>query len=649
MLGIYVRTSGDDTEKSIEQQKNAGIAFATEKQLDFEVYEDEGISGFKIADDDDDIFKNRPGFSQLFNDVKNKKIDSVWVWENSRLCRNQLASAKIFHLFEKNNTKLYVKDSQYNLKDKNDKFLHGIFSLVAELERGLIIDRTTRGQHDKINRGERTFGKLFGYKKTGVDSKGYQILEKVDSEMECIKYGYKRMLEGGNLRQLTIELYNQKSFDKNEAMRLSRYWHKVLQHFSYTGYELNMEGLEVLRQFEDFETDSLSSINNEKYYTKSKNYTYQLVSIEDWIKVVEKLRVNTQKCLDNKIKRASKDMATGIITCGECGQKYYSHTHENKKLGKLYYYQYYKHFAAIARVMNCSQKKSFAVGKTDEIFKIFYFLNYAVYDNTIERHEETLRKLKQAQLEHEERIKNVENNIKQSERNMGKFQKAIDETDDTNVITTLAKRISIEEEKGKSLNIEMGNLKIELEKLKIKKSKTEYDNMYYNVKDKIRDFFNTDNIEAKRDMLVRSIKNCIFKGNHLFIETGNSLYIFDTNLKYMFDMKRLDDFLNDTDYKFYYTELLGGNYYKNRDNENIDCDLNDKVLDTYINVWNISDTIHADNLSTVTDNDYIDEYFNENKIEYDITKFDSVITFEDSEKYKKTKTESVTNYAEIPF
>jgi DNA invertase Pin-like site-specific DNA recombinase len=91
MLGIYVRTSKEDDRKEspIEQQKHLGIQFALNNKFHYEVYEDKGISGFKIADDDTDPFKNRPRFTDLINDIKSKKVNKVWVWEHSRLSRNQ--------------------------------------------------------------------------------------------------------------------------------------------------------------------------------------------------------------------------------------------------------------------------------------------------------------------------------------------------------------------------------------------------------------------------------------------------------------------------------------------------------------------------------------------------------------------------------
>jgi site-specific DNA recombinase len=296
-----------------------------------------------LDDDDDDPFKNRPRFTDLIIDIKHKRIEKVWVWEHSRLSRNQYASAYIFNLFEKKNIQLYEKDYKFDLKNPQTKMLRGLLSIMAEYERSLIVERTTRGLRHRINHGKRSFGALYGYKTAGIDSKGYKMLEIVESEQENLKYGYKRILQGASLRQLTLELYNSNLIDKNESMRVSRFWHKQLRHFSYTGFELNISGLEIMKDFDNFKTDDISILRDEQYYTKSENYPEQLVSIEDWLTVAARLRAN-RKMRSQKMNKASKDLATGIITCSECGQKYYSFTHISQKNSHTNIYQYYKHY-----------------------------------------------------------------------------------------------------------------------------------------------------------------------------------------------------------------------------------------------------------------------------------------------------------------
>jgi DNA invertase Pin-like site-specific DNA recombinase len=140
MLGIYIRTSKEGTkdESPIEQQKREGVSFAVKNDYRYEIYEDRGISGFRITDDETDPFKNRPGFMSLIGDIKSKKVDSVWVWEHSRLSRNQFASAIIFNLFEKNEVKVFEKDKEFAYTDPQAKMIRGLLDIMSEYERSLI-------------------------------------------------------------------------------------------------------------------------------------------------------------------------------------------------------------------------------------------------------------------------------------------------------------------------------------------------------------------------------------------------------------------------------------------------------------------------------------------------------------------------------
>jgi hypothetical protein len=513
-----------------------------------------------------------------------------------------------------------VKDAVYDMEDKNAKFMRGILNATAEYERDMIVSRTTRGSHDRINRGERSFGKLYGYKKVGVGVDRHQIIEKADSEIENIKYGYKRILEGATLRQLTLELYNRKSFDKAEALRVSRYWHKILCHFSYTGYELNMEGLEIKRKFDNFETDSLSALNDGRYYTRSKNYTEKIITVGKWIKAAERLRINRKIRNEGGNKKASKDLGTGILTCGECGQKYYSYIHDNRKGDKYYSYNYYKHYMAMNRkIHDCHQKKSFIAHGINELLKIFYFYNYIMFDRTKERNEETLRLIRQEQLNMREEMGKTEKEIIQYEKNIKKFNRALDETDDIETMKLFAKRISGDEEKTKAANERLAGLQIALEKLNIKYAGTEEENMYYNVKDRINQFFKKLNVEEQRNELIKTIKQCVVTGTHIIIDSGANIFIFNTEGAYKFDhslLKKLDDD------KYFKISFLGQDRGigigagTEKDKERLrDLVLTDRNIREFGNV--IVRPVSLDNREFDTKS-YVKDRFRENDIDYDL-------------------------------
>jgi len=229
MLGIYCRTSKDaEFEKStIDQQVSIGKKFAVERNFEFEIYKDEGISGYKKSDDDQDPFSNRPDFVRLISDIKNGKIDKVWVWEQSRLARNYYTSAFIFNIFEKHNITLYENQEEYKMDDPNLRLMRQMLSAIAEYERQLIVARTTRGMRKRIDEGKRSHVRLYGYDKAGKDERGYTVWVPVESELNSIKYALEKYLGGASLGKICSEMYDMNKIDRKQSLRYAYSWKDI--------------------------------------------------------------------------------------------------------------------------------------------------------------------------------------------------------------------------------------------------------------------------------------------------------------------------------------------------------------------------------------------------------------------------------------
>jgi site-specific DNA recombinase len=235
MVGIYCRTSKDILDgTSIEQQREIGIQFCKLNSFEYQVYEDEGKSGFKLSDDEDDPFKNRPAFNKLINDIKKGTIDKLWVYEHSRISRNVTTSGIIFSLFEKYNVRVYEKNNELNLKDNTSEFLRNILDATSMYERNLIVERTTRGLYNAINKGLRAHRHFYGYEKIGKNISGRLIVKPVVSEIEKIKYAYNRYIEGSTLRQITYELIDTNQMSDKDKRNLATKWGRFLRHFDFT-------------------------------------------------------------------------------------------------------------------------------------------------------------------------------------------------------------------------------------------------------------------------------------------------------------------------------------------------------------------------------------------------------------------------------
>jgi site-specific DNA recombinase len=548
MLGIYCRTSKDS--ETIEQQKEAGIRFCMSHNFDYKIYEDKGISGFKISDDDANPFKNRPSFLSLINDIRSLKITQVWVSKHDRWSRNTYASAIIFNIFEKFNIEVFEKNIKLDLKDPKYKLLRQMMDNIAEYERSLIVGRTTEGLYNAINKGNRGYAKFFGYKKVGKDTNGKSIWKPVDVEIEDLKYMYKRFLEGVSLRNIVFELYEEQK-SNSKLLRLATKISRFLKHCEYTGYVLNMEGLDILHRYDKFEIENISILQDRKYWVKSIPYPQQIISIENWIKCKERLHYNRVIKKDNT-RKAWKDLATGIITCPICGSRYYSYItkYKNHKTGD-YNYNYYKHFAGINN-NHCSQKpKTIQVGKINEFLKAYFFFYYLVYNKSNTFIKESLEKMRHQKQTLETKVKSNESEIAKIRKQLIKFKDLLLEVENANSLRIATDRIDMAEIELEEKITNVTEMKIELEKINQKYSKTELENTYTNIKDKILNFYSMD-IEDQRTDLMVIIKKCFLFGNYLLIDTGRLIFIFDTRINYKFDKSLLQDLERDRVYKNYF-------------------------------------------------------------------------------------------------
>jgi hypothetical protein len=154
-----------------------------------------------------------------------------------------------------------------------------------------------------------------------------------------------------------------------------------------------------------------------------------------------------------------------------------------------------------------------------------------------------------------EQIANFEKNEKLFEKQIKKFNSVLDETDDAGEIKIIVRRISETEEKIKTNFEDLAKAKIELEQLKQQYAGAEAVNAFYNVKDKINEFFG-NNTEGQRDSLITIIKRCFIFSPYLVVDTGNTLFVFDTGSKYQFDKDALMSLEKEEIYKKHFTELL---------------------------------------------------------------------------------------------
>lgn len=546
MLGIYARTSRDnplEITSAIDQQIKAGIEFALKKGLDYKVYSDKGISGYKISEEEEtDPFNNRPDFTKLINDIKNGNIESVWVWEHSRISRNQYASAYIFNIFQKYKITLYEKDKEFNLTDPTNQMLRQILDAVAQYERQLIVGRTTRGLYNAIDLGKRAHAKFFGYKRVGRDQNNNLLWEPVESEIEQLRNWYAQYKEGKSLRSIILNQID--GTDKTETQVLLQRATKLgrfLAHAEYTSYNLNMKGLEILHQFEKCEINNLQALKDKEYWVKSRAYTVEIISIKEWVDIRERLQQNKIIRANNDIKKrkAEKSLATGIIKCSCCGlYYYYNHLHykkANKNEVKDYYYYY--HHKSFGNDHCTNKPKSLDIKRIDSIFETFVYFYFLAFDKNKNALADDMNARQNEILRITEAQKTWTNEIAKIKKQIEKFNTAIDNTDDVKIITVLAQRINENQEKIKELTLKLSKSYTTLNQKNEELEKIQEDLVFYSASNRILNFHNKFNIEEKRTIILRTIDEAKIFNKHLLIRTANTVFLF--NIKENYELPEL--------------------------------------------------------------------------------------------------------------
>ncbi|WP_341301059.1 recombinase family protein [Lysinibacillus sp. FSL H8-0500] len=205
----YVRVSTD------KQLDNTSIA---KQKEEIEKYcNDNGLSLIRIFDEgakSAESFKNRPEFKELYSFVfdKQNRIDYVVVYDSDRISRDNLESLYIYRRLTQAEKHLICIADNIDTRDPRAKILYQIMSLVAELERDMIIFRTNSGMEKRASEGEFNGGVIYGYASKN------KMLKIVPEEARVVKYifekyaidqwGYRKIASNLNTLGITTKKSN---------------------------------------------------------------------------------------------------------------------------------------------------------------------------------------------------------------------------------------------------------------------------------------------------------------------------------------------------------------------------------------------------------------------------------------------------------
>lgn len=193
-LHIYTRVSTvAQAEKgtSLKSQRDLGTKKAKELGLKPLVWDEGGKSSHH-----EDITQ-RPVLFDLFGAIKSGKVRHLWVYDQSRISRNDQVASLFRYECNKSGVTLYTKDGQFDLSSPQDKFLKQLLDAVAEFDNTTRSERTRLGKLQRVRNGNWHGGPPpFGYK---LENKKLVINE---DEATWVQEVFKASLNGAMPSQL---------------------------------------------------------------------------------------------------------------------------------------------------------------------------------------------------------------------------------------------------------------------------------------------------------------------------------------------------------------------------------------------------------------------------------------------------------------
>ncbi|MBU4446725.1 recombinase family protein [bacterium] len=206
----YIRVSTQDQANegvSLDNQKLKIQAYCDLKDITLvEIVEDAGISGKNL---------NRTGIQKVLQASRKKEIDAVIVYKLDRMFRNTIDALETTKKFDKWGISFHSIQETLDTRSAMGRFFFTIMAGVAEMERGIIGERTRQALQHKKALGEKTGGDIpFGYNVTRNN-----ILIENPAEQKIIELIQRLREKGCSLRAICQELENNNHRTKKGCLK----------------------------------------------------------------------------------------------------------------------------------------------------------------------------------------------------------------------------------------------------------------------------------------------------------------------------------------------------------------------------------------------------------------------------------------------
>ena len=203
----YIRVSTTDQAVegvSLDNQRAKIKAYADLKDLELiEIIEDAGISAKNL---------NRPGAQRVLEMAKRKQIDAVICYKLGRMFRSTVDALETTKDFDKWGVAFHSIQESLDTQSAMGRFFFTLTAALAEMERGIISERTSSALQHKRAKGEKTGGDVpFGY-----DSTDGRLTENQD-EQSIIRIAHSLKERGYSLQRIANHLNSKEYKTKKGA------------------------------------------------------------------------------------------------------------------------------------------------------------------------------------------------------------------------------------------------------------------------------------------------------------------------------------------------------------------------------------------------------------------------------------------------
>lgn len=194
---LYLRVSTEDQALGfgLDVQRERCAAMATVKGWPVvATFSDEGISGAKDA-------SQRPGLAALLAAVEAGQIDAVIVLALDRLARRTRIVLELVEALGRAGVALVSVKEQLDTSTPQGQFVLTMFAALGQLERDVIVQRTTDGRNQRGKLDGEKGGRLpYGYKR------GAAGVEVEADKVETIRFILRNKRGGKSLHKIAAEL-----------------------------------------------------------------------------------------------------------------------------------------------------------------------------------------------------------------------------------------------------------------------------------------------------------------------------------------------------------------------------------------------------------------------------------------------------------